>query len=577
MSIKYFIYARKSREAEDKQVASIEDQVSEVKRLASSKGLEIAGIIEESKSAKAPGRPLFNKMLKRIKSGEAQGILCWKLNRLARNPVDGGEISWLLQQGIIQHIQTYERDYKPTDNVLMMQVEFGMANQYIKDLSTDVKRGHRHKAQRGWYPCQHLPLGYAHNPERIKLGVVEEIKIDAHIFTKLTKLWKLMLTGHYSIPDIQDEAAKLNLRNKDGNLYSRNTYHRIFTNEFYSGYFHWPNDEGVRVRHFGKHPTMVTPAEFEKVQWLLGNRSRDTRNRTYYFPYRGLISCGECSGHVTAEHKLQVICTACKTKFSIKTKSTCPKCGIDVSEMQKPSTIDQVYYRCTKNRGVCSQGCATADSVHTVITNTIKRVAINKEFLHWAIRALTKLNENNTQDAKARKQLRKRETELKNRVDGLITMRASGEISQQQFGDLKIKTETDLKKVHRELYQHERLTKNWLSSVKEELQFLRTGQNAFRKADDRHKHRIVQKLASNLAINEKKLCITTRRVLRYIRNLSDTYCTNKACFEPENILDKLGSNSRLDPQLSTLRGQLNAIRTEAIKEVLKREEENGST
>ena len=78
-------------------------------------------------------------MLQKIHSGEVNAILCWKLNRLARNPVDGGQISWMLQNNIIEHIQCFGRDYKPTDNVLMMQVEFGMANQYVKELSVDVK------------------------------------------------------------------------------------------------------------------------------------------------------------------------------------------------------------------------------------------------------------------------------------------------------------------------------------------------------------------------------------------------------------------------------------------------------
>ena len=64
-----------------------------------------------------------------------------KIDRLARNPVDGGQIQWLLQNSVIAHIQTHDRGYFPTDNVLMMSVEFGMANQYIRDLSVNTARG----------------------------------------------------------------------------------------------------------------------------------------------------------------------------------------------------------------------------------------------------------------------------------------------------------------------------------------------------------------------------------------------------------------------------------------------------
>lgn len=147
--IKYFLYVRRSQDSEDRQMASLDDQKTEMMRLANQLGITVVDVIEESQSAKKPGRPKFNQMLERIHNGEANGIICWKLNRLARNPIDGGQISWLLQQGVIQHIQTQGRDYKPTDNVLMMAVELGMANQFVKDLSVDVKRGMRLKAERG--------------------------------------------------------------------------------------------------------------------------------------------------------------------------------------------------------------------------------------------------------------------------------------------------------------------------------------------------------------------------------------------------------------------------------------------
>ena len=96
--IKYFLYARKSSESEDRQVASIESQISELKKLAAREGLEIVDVLYESKSAKAPGRSVFNQMIERIYKGDGRGILGWKLDRLARNPVDGGNINWMLQR-----------------------------------------------------------------------------------------------------------------------------------------------------------------------------------------------------------------------------------------------------------------------------------------------------------------------------------------------------------------------------------------------------------------------------------------------------------------------------------------------
>ena len=53
---KYFLYARKSTEDDDRQVMSIEAQLFELRELARKENLEILEEFQESKSAKTPGR-----------------------------------------------------------------------------------------------------------------------------------------------------------------------------------------------------------------------------------------------------------------------------------------------------------------------------------------------------------------------------------------------------------------------------------------------------------------------------------------------------------------------------------------
>jgi site-specific DNA recombinase len=77
MSQKFFLYVRKSTDVEDKQVRSIDDQITELRAYAKQEGLEIVDTLVEKQSAKIPGRPVFNSMLDRIESGEVSGILSW--------------------------------------------------------------------------------------------------------------------------------------------------------------------------------------------------------------------------------------------------------------------------------------------------------------------------------------------------------------------------------------------------------------------------------------------------------------------------------------------------------------------
>ncbi len=75
---KYFLYARKSTDDKDKQIHSIQDQVTVLRKLAKKEGFNIVQEFEERQTAKVPGRPIFSDMLRRIEKGEAQGILCWE-------------------------------------------------------------------------------------------------------------------------------------------------------------------------------------------------------------------------------------------------------------------------------------------------------------------------------------------------------------------------------------------------------------------------------------------------------------------------------------------------------------------
>jgi site-specific DNA recombinase len=381
---RYFLYLRRSQDAEDRQVASLDDQEAEMRHVAKRLDLNVVEVIQESQSAKKPGRPKFNEMIARFHSGEADGILCWKINRLARNPVDGGQISWLLQQNVIKHIQTYSGEYLPTDNVLMMAVELGMANQFVKDLSVDVRRGLRKKAERGWNAQRSLPIGYKHfkGYEKGDAEIIStpDLKIVQRIF-------QTMLKGSYSASDIHRLAQQYGLVNKKGKEYGLNTIFNTLTSEFYCGYYYWKDGDGKEVRYKGQHEAILTEDEFNEVQRLLGKKGRPTRVNKLDFAFRGPILCGECGCAITAEHKTRCICSNCKYKFSCKVRTECPKCKTDLSEMKKPKMYHNVYYHCTKKSKVmkCKQSVIDESELKKLIFAELDKVEISEDFYHWAV------------------------------------------------------------------------------------------------------------------------------------------------------------------------------------------------
>ena len=342
----YFLYARKSTDVEDKQVRSIDDQLAVLRALAKDEKLNIAHEFIEKQSAKKPGRPVFNEMLNRIEKGEAQGIVCWKLDRLARNPVDSGRVSWLLQQSVIQHIQTHDRSFYPTDNVLMTSVEFGMANQFILDLKTNTKRGLHAKAKRGDYPGL-APIGYI-NDSRIKLVAVDKKKSKI-----VRRAFELYAEGNWRLEDATNFLAEHGIKTKGGIPIKRDQVSYMLSNPFYIGLFRYAGE-----LHEGNHEPIVTKQLFDKVQEALKARSKPPRYaKNNPQALCGAIRCGSCGMMITAEHKIK---------------------------RQKNGNVHEyTYYRCTrKNKAIrCSEPPVREEVLNRQLSDLLKKYALPSE---WA-------------------------------------------------------------------------------------------------------------------------------------------------------------------------------------------------
>lgn len=112
--IKYFAYARKSTEGEERQAISIESQKDKIKEFFSD--LEIVQTFEERHSAFIPyNRPAFKEMIERIQNGEAQGIITWHPDRLSRNEIDAATITYMIRMGQIKDLKfgSYNFDNSP--------------------------------------------------------------------------------------------------------------------------------------------------------------------------------------------------------------------------------------------------------------------------------------------------------------------------------------------------------------------------------------------------------------------------------------------------------------------------------
>jgi site-specific DNA recombinase len=341
----YFLYARKSTDVEDKQVLSIEGQIAELRQIAKRDNLAIADTFVEKQSAKMPGRPIFNDMLRRIERGEAQGIICWKIDRLARNPVDGGQIQWLLQRGVIQHIRTHDRSHYPNDNVLMMSVELGMANEYIRQLSANTARGLRQKARQGIYPGL-APFGYINDP------ITKTVIIHRENAALVRKLFETYATGSVRLEDLASifERSGVVSRNKHRVHISRVSF--MLQNPFYYGHFRYAGEV-----YEGTHEPAITKELYDKANAVLHKRSRAPEVKSPPAPYCGLLRCGGCGMSITAEQKVK---------------------------RQKNGNVHRyTYYRCTRKSKLmrCKEPPVRSEPLEAELNSLISQFAMPQE---WA-------------------------------------------------------------------------------------------------------------------------------------------------------------------------------------------------
>jgi len=489
--IKYFLYARKSSESEDRQVQSIEDQLNRLKNLASDLDLEIKDIYSESKSAKKPNnRPLFDEMIGRIEKGEADGILCWSINRLSRNPIDSGKISWLLQQGTLKSIQTIERQYLPNDNVLLFNVESGMANQYILDLRRDTKRGIDKKLNDGWLPTL-APFGYLNDKEN------KTIIKDPERFDLVRKMWNLILTGSYTPPKILEIASNewgfrtIKHKKIGGGFLSRSGIYRIFNNLFYAGIMVHDGKE-----YQGKHEKMITLEEYDRVQFLLGKKGKP-RLTKHHFAFTGAIHCGECGCLITAETKKKLI------------KST-----KEVKEF--------TYYHCTRRKKdhKCSQRKAVrSEDLEKQIENELSKYTILPEFLNWALEGLRKKNNTEIEERTKIYEMRHKDlAQSQKELDNLTKMRYKELIDDETFLKEKSALQIEINKKKELLRETEARAEKWIELTEKTFRFATYARKAFIEGGLELKKEILMTLGQNPILVHGKLIIEPNEWLKPIRD-----------------------------------------------------------
>lgn len=567
-------YRRKSTEGDERQIASLSDQANALDEIIARLGIERSKIfadVEESKSAKEPGRIGFNnELLKPIEQGKANAIVCWHADRLSRNAIDTAALVRLMDTGKLHAIITNQQIFwnTPMDK-FMLALLCGQAKLENDNKGINVKRGLAGKLRKGWRPGK-APIGYLNNKARERGD--RDIMIDPERFHLVRKLWDVFLTGHYSVRQLHKFAAhELRLRTlptkkQGGKPLSLSHIYKILTEPFYYGSFWWKTENGQeRELMKGIHAPMITEEAYRLAQAILGHRDKP-QPKKHLFAYSQLIRCGECDSSIVAEEKWQVICGVCKNKFASQNREECPFCHTAIQEMSSKKILHYTYYHCSKKKNPhCSQKGIRLDEMEDQIDATLKRFAIKEKFMLWAIKTL---EEDVRQNESLQGQLRETSNREKTKLKEEIAQMNHFIIKQDVQGWTLMKKEDALAERDRlaaVLTALEGTTSakvcDGLISSRSLFDYASHARFWFKEGTLQQKRAIFDALGSNITLNDKKLSIDFIYPLKEIRHMIEIAPEIFEGVEPTDTPATTAMVIPLPTHIPTLLRSLYAIRT----------------
>ena len=466
---KYFLYARKSSEDDDRQVMSIEAQLFELRQYARKENLEILEEFQESKSAKTPGRPVFNEMMSKIEKMGNVGVLSWHPDRLARNSIDGGRIIYAVDQKNIVSLRFSTFWFEPTpQGLFMLQVAFGQSKYYSDNLSENIKRGVRQKLRRGeWLNL--APFGYLNNQN---IRNIEPHPTNAKI---VKKAFQEYAKGTHSFISLGAFLADLGVVSRNNTPLAKVSIKRILTNRAYLGFVKH-GDEWFE----GNFEPIISPALFEAVQRVLKDKEKPNgKNRNKHdFPFTGLFRCGECASMITAQ-------------------------------FAKGNGGVYRYYRCSKKKGTCSQSYVQEKDLAEQLQTRLQTISLCDRYTDWMLdKVKVWEQEENSVSQSEIQNLSDKIKESEARLEKLVSAYLDGDIPKDIYLKQKDENMRATLSLKTKMKDFEKGRKNWVEPLRSWI--LDTKQANFLSSSDNFKEiaSFVKKVGTNHAVRDKTVRLT---------------------------------------------------------------------
>lgn len=502
--MKAVIYLRVSSKEQKQEGYSIPAQRKLLLDYARVNGFTIEKEFEDDETAKNAGRTEFGAMVEYLQAHKnINTILVEKTDRLYRNFKDYVIIDDLgVTVYLVKENEKLGKDAS-SHQKFIHGIKVLMAKNFIDNLSEEVKKGQQEKAELGYFPS-HPPVGYKLERKNGKSqAIIDEVNRDL-----VTKMFEYYSTGLYSlvslIEKIKDEGlfVKGNFPSHSKmSVLTKSSMQRILRNPFYYGDFMW----GGKKFH-GVHEPLISKELWNQVQGILdrytvkGSASKQAHN-TYNFPFKGLLTCGECGRNITAEKKV------------------------------KESGKEYTYYRCTKFNTNCSQKATNENNLNNQIIEKLEGLKIPDATIDYVTDGLKQslYLKRNTEDKK-KQQLEERKAVLEKRIETLYEDKLDRKIVLSFYESKFTEYSTELENISNQLLKYTSANINYYEFGSKILELSKNASFLYKNANPEEKKELLGFLLSDSQLKDEKVMITYKKPF-------DTIYQRMACSEMRSERD----------------------------------------
>ena len=300
------LYARVSSERQDVD-NSVAAQLRALRDYAAKNGYMVVGeYIDEAESGRVADRPEFRKMLAEAEKPKApfKEILVWKFSRFTRKREHAVLLKSQLRRKGIRVVSITELAEDNATGRLMEGIIETIDEYYSENLATEVLRGMREAASRGFWVGSKAPYGY--NRVMVQDGAKKRptLKLDPDTSTVVKRIFDMSEAGSGMV-DITRALNDDGIISPGGKLWGKTGVHKVLINEAYTGTLIWgvsSKDGADPVRVDKAFPAIVTKTQFQRVGRQLRRRApkvRHPRRVGSSFLLSGMVKCKTCGSALT--------------------------------------------------------------------------------------------------------------------------------------------------------------------------------------------------------------------------------------------------------------------------------------